>query len=131
MVVLAVWPLAVRIVAATVDDLGEVVGETGTDLQALLQNGQRVIRVRRIGGTDDKVTDIARIDVRSYAVDLSDAEETAGLARQRLISGPAVTAHGILDHAFTEVGPQEVPGPDPDQYRIVNATYRVSVRRRS
>ena len=110
--------------------LGTVVGETGADLQDLLQDRQRVIRVRRIGGSDDRFTDVARVDVRVYAVDLSDAEETAEDARQRLVSGPSATAHGVLDRAFTEVGPQEVPGPDPENYRVVSATYRVSVRRR-
>ncbi|TDD97643.1 hypothetical protein [Actinomadura rubrisoli] len=130
MPVLAAWPPAARIVGAVVDDVGTVVGETGTDLLVLLQGGQRVIRVRRIGGTDDRVTDIARIDVRVYAVDLSNAEVGSESVRQCLLSGPVATAHGVLDRAETEVGPQEVPSPDPENYRVVSATYRVSVRRR-
>lgn len=127
---LASWPSSARVVAAVLDGLGTVVGETGTDLQSLLANGGRVLRVRRIGGSDDRITDFARIDVRAYAVNLSDAEETAELARQRLISGPSATPHGVLDRAETEVGPQEVPSPDPEHYRIVSATYRTSIRRR-
>jgi hypothetical protein len=129
--VLAAWPPATRIVAAVLDDLGDVVGETGIDLAARLQDSGRVIRVRRIGGSDDRITDVARVDVRVYAVDLSDAEDTAETARQRLISQPWATAHGVLDRAETEVGPQEVPGPDPENYRVVNITLRVSVRRRT
>lgn len=131
MAVLAAWPAAAQIVAAVLDDLGEVVGETKVDLLSLLQDDGRVIRVRRVGGADDRVTDVARIDVRVYAVDLSDAKDTAETARQRLISKPWATQHGVLDRAETEVGPQEVPGPDPENYRIVNTTFRVSVRRRS
>lgn len=111
-------------------DLGTVVGETTTTLQTLLADGSRVIRVRRIGGTDDGVTDRARIDVNVYAVDLSAAEDTAELARQRLISGPAATPHGVLDRAVTDVGPHEIPSPDSESYRIVSTTYRVSARRR-
>ncbi|MFG2001685.1 hypothetical protein ACGFNU_21295 [Spirillospora sp. NPDC048911] len=126
MPVLASFPSAERIIAAVVDDLGEVGAETSTTLQDDLP----FIRVRRIGGADDQVTDIARVDVRVYAADLSGAKALAETIRQRLISGPSATADGVLDRAATEVGPQEVPGPDPDHYRVVSTTYRVSVRRR-
>lgn len=124
------WPRAARIVAAVVGDLGVVVGETGTGLQQQLQGGQNVIRVRRVGGADNRITDTARIDVRVYATDLTAAESTAETIRQRLISGPAGTEHGVLDRARTETGPVEVPGTDPGTYRVVNTVYRVSVRRR-
>ena len=129
MPVLAPWPPAARVVGAVVSGLGVVLGETGTDLQTLVLTGQ-VLRVRRIGGAGDRFTDIARIDLRVYAVDLSDAEQTAETARQLLLSGPTATLHGVLDRAEVEVGPQEVPGPDPDHYRVVSTTYRVSIRRR-
>jgi hypothetical protein len=123
---LASFPKAARIVAALLTDLGTTGGETSTTLQDDLP----FIRVRRIGGTDDRVTDVARVDVRVYAVSLSDAEDLSETIRQRLISEPSTTVHGVLDRASTEVGPQEVPGPDPDHYRVVSTTYRVSVRRR-
>jgi hypothetical protein len=130
MPVLASWPTAARVTGDVLAGLGTVVGETGTDLLSQLQNGNKVIRVRRIGGADDRVTDVARIDVRVYAVSLSDAEDTSESARQRLISGPSRTDHGVLDRAETEVGPQEIPSPDPERYRVVSAPNRVSVRRR-
>ena len=126
MPLLASFPLVARIVAARVDDLGTTGGETSTALQTELP----FIRIRRIGGSDDRVTDTARVDVRVYEVDLSAAEELSETIRQRLISGPAATVHGVMDRAFTEAGPLEVPGPDPDRYRVVSTTYRVSVRRR-
>lgn len=130
MPVLDAWPKAVRVVADILAPLGLVVGETGTDLQQQITTHGQVIRVRRVGGADDGITDAARIDVRVYAADLSDAEDTAEAVRQRLISKPWATAHGVLDRAETEVGPQETPSPDPEHYRVVSATYRVSVRRR-
>lgn len=126
MPVLAPFPRTVRVVAAVVADLGTTGGETSTTLQGDLP----FIRCRRIGGTDNGVTDIARVDVRVYEADLSDAEDLSETIRQRLISKPHATVHGVLDRAVTEVGPQEVPGPDPDHYRVVSTTYRVSVRRR-
>ena len=128
--VLASWPPAARVTGHVLAGLGTVVGETDTTLKSLLAGDGRVIRVRRVGGTDNGVTDRARVDVNVYAVDLSDAEATAELARQRLISGPSATPHGVLDRAETDVGPHEIPSPDPEGYRIVSVTYRVSVRRR-
>jgi len=129
MPVLAAWPNAARIVAEVLAPVGTVVGETGLDLKSQLAGGARVVRVRRIGGDDDRITDVARVDVDVYAVDLSVAEAGAEAARQLLISGPVATSRGILDRADTEVAPHEVPSPDPDAYRVVSATYRVSVRR--
>jgi len=130
MPILAGFPDVRRVVAGALAGLGTVVGETGLDLQSQLAGGGTVIRVRRIGGADDRVTDQARIDVDVYAVDLSAAEAAAESARQALISGPSATGHGVLDRADTEVGPHEVPSPDPGAYRVVSATYRISVRRR-
>lgn len=126
MPLLSSFPKPARIVAALLPDLGTVGGETS----ATLQDELPFIRVRRIGGTDDGVTDIARVDVRVYAGDLTSAEDLAETIRQRLISRPAATVYGVLDRAETEVGPQEVPGPDPETYRVVSTTYRISVRRR-
>lgn len=126
MPLLASFPSVERIVAATVGDLATVGVETSATLQADLP----FIRVRRIGGTDDRVTDTARVDIRVYATGLSAAKTLSETIRQRLISAPTSTAHGVLDRAVTEVGPQEIPGPDPETYRVVSATYRASVRRR-
>lgn len=126
MPLLAPFPPVERIVAAVVTDLGETGSETSTDLQDSLP----FIRIRRIGGSDNRVTDTARIDVRVYDAELSDAFVLSETIRQLLISGPTATPHGVLDRAETEVAPQEVPGPDPDHYRVVSTTYRVSVRRR-
>lgn len=126
MPLLAAFPQVERIVAAVVADLGATGAETSTDLQENLP----FIRIRRIGGSDDRVTDVARVDVRVYDAELSDAKNLSETIRQRLISRPSATAHGVLDRAETEVAPQEVPGPDPDHYRVVSTTYRVSVRRR-
>lgn len=126
MPVLASFPQVERLIAAVVADLGAAGMETSTNLQTDLP----FIRIRRIGGVDDRVTDVPRVDVRVYAADLSDALALSETIRQRLISRPSATDHGIIDRAVTEVGPFEIPGPDPDHYRVVSTTYRVSVRRR-
>jgi len=126
MTVLASFPQVERLIGDVVGDLGATGMETSTSLQSNLP----FIRIRRIGGVDDRVTDVARVDVRVYAAELSDALSLAETIRQRLISRPSTTDHGILDRTVTEVGPFEIPGPDPDHYRVVSTTYRASVRRR-
>lgn len=130
MPILASFPHVARLIADALAPVGTVVGETDLDLQQHLQGGGRVIRVRRIGGNDDRITDAARVDIDVYAIDLGVAETGAELARQRLISGPVTTSQGVLDRADTEVAPHETPSPDPASYRVVSATYRISVRRR-
>jgi hypothetical protein len=89
-----------------------------------------VIRVRRVGGPDDRFTDRPRVDVDVYSSTFSESSGLAERCRQRLISKPARTSAGVIDRAFTEVGPHEVPYTDPD-VRLVTATYRVSMRRRT
>lgn len=123
---LAPFPDVERVVADLVSDLGGVGRETGTDLQTNLP----FIRVRRIGGSDDRFTDVARVDVRVYEAAASDAKALAETIRQRLLAGPANTARGVIDRVFTEVAPIEVPSPDPERYCIWSGTYRVSLRRR-
>ncbi|MCW2904925.1 MAG: hypothetical protein JWO67_7190 [Streptosporangiaceae bacterium] len=100
-----------------------------TFLPADLQQRLPLVRVRRLGGGDDKWTDQPRVDVEVYAADRAAGMPLAKLLQQRLISRPNRTAHGVIDRAGTEVGPREVPYDDPDT-RLFTATYRVSLRRR-
>jgi hypothetical protein len=88
-----------------------------------------VIRVRVIGGNDNRFFDNPRVDIEVYAATRAVAVPLAETIRQRLISKPRLTAHGVIDRADTEVRPQEIPYDDPD-IRRVSATYRLSLRRR-
>jgi hypothetical protein len=126
MPVLAVFPDVERAVGDLVGDLGTAGSETSITLQSSLP----YIRIRRLGGSDDRVTDAARVDVHVYDTNATDAKAIAGQIRQRLISGPSVTTHGIIDRAWTEVGPQMIPADDTADIRQVVATYRISMRRR-
>lgn len=126
MATLAPFPDVERVLGDLFADLATVGSETGIDLQERLP----FIRVRRLGGPDDRITDAARVDVHVYAFDTTSAKVLAETVRQRLISGPSTTAHGVIDRARTEVGPQSVPVDDAAGYRQVVATYRISMRRR-
>ena len=101
------------------------------DLQkrVLSDSPRPVIRVRCIGGSDDRFFDNPRVDVEVFAASRAVAMPLAEAIRQRLISKPRLTAFGVIDRADTEVRPQEIPYDDPDIRRI-SATYRLSTRRR-
>lgn len=100
-------------------------GTTGT-----VDTGARpFVRPRRVGGVDDRVTDVARVVVDVLATTRDEAWRIARQVQQRLISGPfAVPGEGIVDRARTETGPAEAAYDDPD-VRLVSATYVVSSRR--
>lgn len=125
MTVLAAFPDIERILGDLLADLGTVGSETNIDLQTRLP----YIRVHRIGGADDRITDPARVDIDVYAADATAAKAVTETIRQRLISGPSATAHGIIDRAWTESGPQTAPTDDPNLRRVIT-TYRISMRRR-
>jgi hypothetical protein len=125
-VVLAPFPDVERAVGDLVADLGTPGSETNITLQSTLP----YIRIRRLGGSDDRITDAARVDVHVYDTDATNAKAIAETIRQRLISGPSTTTHGVIDRVWTEVGPQTIPAADTANIRQVVATYRVSMRRR-
>ena len=126
MTVLAPFPDVER----AVGDLVAGLGTTGSETNITLQSTLPYIRIRRLGGADDGITDAARVDVHVYDTDATSAKAIAEQVRQLLISGPSVTAHGIIDRARTEIGPQTIPADDTADIRQVVATYRVSLRRR-
>ena len=125
MIPLANFPDVERVLGDLLADLGTVGAETGTDLQTNLP----FIRIRRLGGSDDVITDASRVDVDVYTTDASSGKALAETIRQRLISGPSKTAHGVIDRAWTEAGPQSVPAADPNIRRVI-VTFRVSLRRK-
>lgn len=110
------------------DDVGIIIP---SDLQqrVLGDPPRPVIRVRCIGGSDNRFFDNPRIDIEVFAASRAAAMPLAETIRQRLISKPRHTAFGVIDRAETEVRPQEIPYDDPDIRRIA-ATYRLSMRRR-
>lgn len=99
-----------------------------TVLPADLQETLPLIRVRRLGGGDDRWTDQPRVDVEVYAPSRQVGKPLALALQARLLSFPIPTAHGVIDRASTEVGPQEIPYTDQD-VRLFVSTYRLSLRR--
>jgi hypothetical protein len=123
---LAAFPNVERAVCELLEGLGTVGTETNADLQDSLP----FILVAVVGGSDNRISDLPRVDVRVYAAGATQAKTIAETARQRLIAGPHATTHGVLDKARTEVRPQILPYEDSENLRLVVATYRISLRRR-
>lgn len=116
--------------ADLVTDPDDVCTEIPDDLQARLAADRHVIHVHCIGGSGDRISDHPRVDVEVFAATRAVAKPLAETIRQRLIYGGHRTAHGVIDRATTEVGPQKLPYEDPDVRRW-SATYRLSTRRRT
>lgn len=88
-----------------------------------------LIQVRRTGGSDDGVTDHARIEVECVAFDRHNAWRLAECVRQRVLAAGATVQDGaLIDRTTVETAPQQVPEDNPDIRRVV-ATYRLAMRR--
>lgn len=127
---LAAWPDVHDVLPLVFADLvadpdSQIVGpRLPNDLQDLLP----LIRDRAIGGGDDRITDVPRVDIEVYAADYPTAWALAEAIRQRLLAYPHITAVGRIDKVITESRPAEIPHDD-QAVRLVAATYRISFRR--
>lgn len=107
---------------------GLTVHEVVTDTPGDLQQQVPLIRVRRLGGGDNRLADQARIVVEVYAATRAQAVAVAEQARARFGQRKIRTPSGLIDRVDSEVGPNRLPYDDPD-IRLVQAIYRVTARR--
>lgn len=88
------------------------------------------VRVMRFGGSDDLLTDTARVDVDCFAATRPAAQSLAEAVRQRMLSYPhVVDGVGTIDYATTDLAPNEVPWSDSQSVRRFTASYTVTTRR--
>lgn len=107
-------------------DLAETATLTPADLDARLP----FLKVSCIGGNDNLITDLSRVDVDTFAATKAEAATLAEAVRQRLVNGKPhlITGH-VLDQVKTDVKPHLVPYTDtPPPYRYT-ASYSVTARR--
>ncbi|TDC02281.1 hypothetical protein E1091_01140 [Micromonospora fluostatini] len=97
--------------------------ETPTDLQAKLP----FIRVLRIGGGSDRLSDFAVVDVDVFAASYGAAELLAERVRQLLTGPPLRAGAAVLDRITCDSGPVELPWAPG--VRRFGATYQVTARR--
>lgn len=104
-----------------------------TDTVTPEQMTSKAIRVLRVGGSDDGVTDSPRVEVACFAPTRNEAREMGEQCRQLLLvlGGQAVRIDGrhvLVDSCRTDTPPEPVPYDNPDVDRAV-AYYRLGLRR--
>lgn len=123
------YPDIERVLCDHLADLGTCGTRTPGDLQTELP----FIRVRRVGGIDDQVTDRARVDVEVFTSTRAAGEVAAEHIRQRLsVRGPLYVTSGgrlvVVDRTLLLSGPVELAWPDP-VIRMFHASYQLECRR--
>lgn len=113
--------------AALIELLADL-GTGGVRTPADLAGACPFILIRRNGGSDDRITDSAHIDIDVFAIQPSDAETLAEDVRQRLIAGPHSLTNCVIDRADCTFGPTAVPWSNTN-VSLVTASYLVTARR--
>lgn len=93
-----------------------------------------IIRVQRVGGSDDGITDYPRMEIACYGPDRVTAWRLAERCRQLILASirhVVDTAAGLLiDNARTDKPPTQIPYSTTEDVRRVMAYYRFAWRRR-
>lgn len=83
------------------------------------------IRINRVGGTDDGITDYPRVEISCYAPTRNEAQQLAERVRRRMLAlgGEAFVVDGqkvTIDFCRTDTPPEGVPYDNPDRDRVVS-----------
>lgn len=88
-----------------------------------------LIVIRRVGGFDNRITDVARLRVQTFGASHATAFALAEACRQLILASPATHVAGVnIDRAVVEAAPAYVDYGQPPLQRYI-ATYRLEVRR--
>ncbi|GAA0632173.1 hypothetical protein GCM10010174_61470 [Kutzneria viridogrisea] len=122
------YPDAEAVVMAMLAGIAPTVTATPADISTPL------IRVQRVGGSDDRVTDYPRIEVCVFYPVAQDGDTAAAWAmaeqcRQTILAARCTVVAGALcDNATTATPPQLLPWDNPNLRRIA-ATFVLAFRR--
>lgn len=91
-----------------------------------------LIVIRRVGGSDDYITDRCRLQVQTFGSTHIQARDLAEACRQKILAAPgaALVAGFVIDRAVTDSAPAYVDYGLPSIHRYI-ATYRLEFRRAS
>ncbi len=105
-------------------------GRVGTDTPATMDSTTLpFIRIRRVGGGDDGISDLPVVDVEVFHSTAATGESLAEAVRQWLTAGAVpYSTLGVIDRVEVLTGPQELPWTDA-RIRRFGATYRLTARR--
>jgi hypothetical protein len=125
---LAPFADAEAIVMTLLSPLGATVSTTPAQITS------PIIRVERVGGSDDLFTDYPRVDVSVlYPIaqdgDTAAAWTLAEQCRQAMLAARNTTVDGaLIDNCENATPPQLLPWDNP-QLRLISATYQLALRR--
>lgn len=122
------WPDAETTVMALLSPVARTVTSTPSPLTP------PIIRVQRVGGSDDGLSDFPRMEIACYGVDRAQAWAMAEQVRQLVLAAPrtaVATSAGpvLVDSARTDNPPVQVPYATTEDTRRVLAYYRFAWRR--
>lgn len=121
---------------AFLEDLATTVTVTPGNLKKLLDDGGRVLRVRRIGGGADRDDDNPTISIQSFAAPTKNNPRAAHDLDQEvwdrfleILNGERTgwSAGVLFEDPSKTSGPVELPYPDPAT-RVVESIYRFTIR---
>lgn len=89
-----------------------------------------LIRVQRVGGSDDRITDMPRVEVACYGADRPQAWQLIEQCRRVILGSYGTTVDGVLiDSARTDNPPTQLPYATTEDTRRVVAYFRFAWRR--
>lgn len=105
-----------KVLMAALADLGD------TDTETPPEDTPAGIRINRVGGTDDGITDYPRVEISCYAPTYDAMHALAEAVRDRMLTlgGEAFVVDGrrvTIDFARTDTPPEQVPYDNPDRKR--------------
>lgn len=87
------------------------------------------LRVNRVGGFDDGITDRPRVEIACYTPTRRESHALSEQTRQWVLACDGTDAAGVfIDHVMTEAQAGRTAYPNEDIRRIA-AVYRLSLRR--
>ncbi|MFK0249281.1 hypothetical protein ACIQUM_31670 [Amycolatopsis azurea] len=118
------FPDAETVLLALLEPLAPTVTATPADLVPPL------IRVQRVGGSDDGITDYPRMEIACYGKDRAQAWQLAEQCRQLVLGSVRTYVDGVLiDNARTDNPPTQVPYATTEDIRRVVGYFRLAWRR--
>ncbi|GAA3727337.1 hypothetical protein [Streptomyces tremellae] len=126
------WPDVEELLGAWLRSRPALAGvRVANEVPADLAGALPLLVVRIVpGGGDDRVSDIASVDVEAFAADRAAMWQLAELARRQLLAAAGAGGDPRIDTVDTDARPGEVPYGNPAVRRAI-ATYSVTCRART
>lgn len=102
-------------------------GRTGIETPELLETVTPFVRIRKVSGHSDLITDVSTVQIDVFTLLYASSEDMAEQIRQYLVGPPPPPPR--LDRVDCVAAPQELPWDDESPVRRFGATYQIQARR--